>query len=222
MDELPKEYTKTVRNGTSGVLNAKVFGKLQAKTEMAILAECQLDEQPWLIICSDSFVYDALAAFGDRVAVFKQAARLGAGALGIRRATFDFGEITGISYKQDSSHGGFIEVMTPSYTGLASSSSNPKPDNVSGIVLYQMFGHNDAADRAPNTLRLSDKQYMECRNEISTLKKRIQQAKRAVEAPIANQFVDVFSQIREMSTLRDQGILTESEFAAAKAKILGI
>jgi hypothetical protein len=40
-------------------------------------------------------------------------------------------------------------------------------------------------------------------------------------APAAGAQADVVSQLRELAKLRDEGILTEEEFAAQKAKLLG-
>ncbi|HZB67383.1 MAG TPA: SHOCT domain-containing protein [Ornithinibacter sp.] len=40
-------------------------------------------------------------------------------------------------------------------------------------------------------------------------------------APAAGPSPDVVSQLRELAQLRDDGILTEEEFAAQKAKLLG-
>ena len=42
----------------------------------------------------------------------------------------------------------------------------------------------------------------------------------APAAPVADQ-VDVIDQLKRFADLRDQGILTEEEFAAQKAKLLG-
>jgi membrane protease subunit (stomatin/prohibitin family) len=42
----------------------------------------------------------------------------------------------------------------------------------------------------------------------------------APAAPVADQ-VDVVDQLKRFAELRDQGILTEEEFAAQKAKLLG-
>ena len=41
-------------------------------------------------------------------------------------------------------------------------------------------------------------------------------------APAAAQEVDVVSQLERLGALKDQGILTEEEFAAQKAKLLGM
>ena len=41
------------------------------------------------------------------------------------------------------------------------------------------------------------------------------------DAPAAADQVDVIEQLKRFAELRDQGILTEEEFAAQKAKLLG-
>ncbi len=41
-------------------------------------------------------------------------------------------------------------------------------------------------------------------------------------APVANSQDDQIDEIQKLAALKDQGILTEEEFAAKKAKILGI
>jgi hypothetical protein len=43
----------------------------------------------------------------------------------------------------------------------------------------------------------------------------------AAPAPAAAGTQDVIAQLKELAELRDQGILTDAEFAAQKAKILG-
>jgi hypothetical protein len=40
-------------------------------------------------------------------------------------------------------------------------------------------------------------------------------------APVDSQKPDVITQLRELAALRDQGILTEQEFQAQKARLLG-
>jgi hypothetical protein len=44
----------------------------------------------------------------------------------------------------------------------------------------------------------------------------------AYEAPPAEQAGDPVAQIKQLNELREQGILTEEEFAAEKKKLLGI
>lgn len=46
-------------------------------------------------------------------------------------------------------------------------------------------------------------------------------AQQAAAQPAAAPQTDVVSQLKELASLKDQGILTEEEFAAQKAKILG-
>lgn len=43
----------------------------------------------------------------------------------------------------------------------------------------------------------------------------------AASAPAAPEAPDMITQLKQLGELRDQGILTEEEFAAQKAKILG-
>jgi hypothetical protein len=45
-------------------------------------------------------------------------------------------------------------------------------------------------------------------------------AQQAAAAPAAAPATDVVTQLKELASLKDQGILTEDEFAAQKAKIL--
>ena len=45
-------------------------------------------------------------------------------------------------------------------------------------------------------------------------------AQQAAAAPAAAPATDVVTQLKELAALKDQGILTEDEFAAQKAKIL--
>lgn len=46
-------------------------------------------------------------------------------------------------------------------------------------------------------------------------------AEQAAAQPVAAPQADVVGQLKELAALKDQGILTEEEFAAQKAKILG-
>ncbi len=48
-----------------------------------------------------------------------------------------------------------------------------------------------------------------------------QQEPTAPRAPAATSTTELLSQLKELGELRDQGILTEQEFAAQKAKLLG-
>jgi Short C-terminal domain len=45
--------------------------------------------------------------------------------------------------------------------------------------------------------------------------------KETPEAPVAEPSVDSSEQLKELAELREQGILTEEEFAAEKKKLLG-
>lgn len=53
-------------------------------------------------------------------------------------------------------------------------------------------------------------------------KEAAQEAAAAPAAPAAEPQVDAVAEIERLGALRDKGLLSEEEFAAAKAKILGI
>ena len=53
-------------------------------------------------------------------------------------------------------------------------------------------------------------------------KEAAQQAAAAPAAPAAEPEVDAVAEIERLGALKDKGLLTDEEFAAAKAKILGI
>jgi hypothetical protein len=180
------------------------------------------DGPPWLVLAPASVVAGAagvLAAWDDRLSIIKAglAASWVAGSLGGERTgTFFFTEITGIEYNSGIMQG-VLEVLTPSYrggvtkdfwggTGSTTSESNPMVQN--------------------NTLPLAKSSYNAAISDINELRRRISEVKAGSSTPAVQQAAPsptaAAEEIKALADLRDQGILTEQEFAAKKAQILGL
>ncbi|PYY32777.1 SHOCT domain-containing protein [Curtobacterium sp. MCBD17_030] len=194
-----------------------VRGKLGRKASEAILRQCHKDEQPWLILTSSAGA-GTLAAFGDRVIIIKTGALTSfmAGSLGGERsATFHFTDITGIEYNSGFVNG-VLEVLTPSYSGTANH------DFWSGASKSRNSAASDPYTLS-NTLPLSKPEYNACLPEINELKARISRAKAPTmfvapaPAPVADGLAE---QIQKLADLRTSGVLSDDEFASAKARLI--
>ena len=198
----------------------KVTGRLSRKADLAIRRQCHGDEQPWLILTSSGGA-GTLVAFDDRLAIIKTGAMtsLMAGSLGGERsATFHFSDVTGIEYNSGFLNG-VLEVLTPSYNGSANR------DYWRGSNRSRNADSNDPWTLS-NCLPLSKVEYNAALQDVNELKARISRAKQVnvhvvapapATAPSGDGLAD---QLRKLADLRDAGVLTDEEFAAAKARVL--
>ncbi len=189
--------------------NSKMVGSaVSSKASQAILQQCHGDEQPWLILGSGTA--GVLAAFDDRLAIIKTGAMTGmlAGSMGGGRSgTFHFRDITGIEHNSGMING-VLEILTPSYTGTST---------------HDFWGSGDKDPfKLNNCLPLAKSEYRQVESDIQELRSRVSQAKQphvvqAAPAPSASSLAD---EMRKLAELRDAGILSEDEFAAAKARLI--
>lgn len=200
--------------------HTKVIGNLSKKASLAVYRQCHTDEEyPWLILVSFGGG-GLLAAFVDRLAIIKTGAltSLMAGSLGGERAaTFHYSDITGIEYNSGFSNG-VLEILTPSYNGTANR------DYWRGSGRSRNADANDPYTLS-NTLPLNKSEYKDALKEINELRSRISQAKQhAIQGPLpapeAPSGAGLAQELRTLSELRDAGVLSEDEFAAAKRRLL--
>jgi hypothetical protein len=132
-----------------------------------------------------------------------------AGATGGGRFTeFHYADITGIEVNTGMINA-VLEVTTPAYQGRSkdfwSAGKNEDPFKVSNCLpgSKALFCQGEGAAR------------------IEELRNRVRQAKQHARSPAPTPAVDPAEQIRKLAELRDTGILTEAEFAEAKARIIG-
>lgn len=170
---------------------------------------------PWLVVAAGTD--GALAAYEDELIIAKTGAMTGfmSSATGGGRIThFPYSQIVSIEY-----NGGFIngvlEILTASYDGgmnkdfwgfksSNSSAGDPRQQNNTLPIIKRVYN-----ELAPDL------------NKIRQLMTRSNEVKISVDsiavAPAQN---DVVKQIKELSELKDAGILTHEEFEAAKLKLL--
>lgn len=198
--------------GTQYLLN-----RLSSKEEQILASHCPQDERPWLVINPGSGA-GYLAAFGKELVIAKTsfAAGLGAGTLGGRRVThFPYKQITGIEYNAGMLTG-VLEILTPSYQGSANK------DYWKGLGKGTNTDSNDPF-KLSNTLPLGKAQFAVVAPAIQQLRERVASAHEVqvvVQAPVAVAPASMADELRKLAELRDQGILTDEEFSAAKARLL--
>ena len=170
---------------------------------------------PWLVVAAGT--EGALAAYEDELIIAKTGAMTGflSSATGGGRIThFPYRQIVSIEY-----NGGFtfglLEILTASYDGGMnkdywgvksnnSSAGDPRQQNNTLPILKTAY-----KELAPDLIKI--RQLMARSNEVKISVDSI------AVAPAQN---DVVKQIKELSELKDAGILTPEEFEAAKQKLL--
>ncbi|MCT2582371.1 SHOCT domain-containing protein [Actinophytocola gossypii] len=157
------------------------------------------DEAPLFVIGTGAG--GVFAAFTDRCMIVKVGAltAITADSRGDGRATtFPYGEITAIEYKAGLASG-VLEILTPGHRGTADA--------------------NDISTLS-NTLPLSTTIYRQVASRLDELRARITEAKRlTANVPVSGQSTLV-DELAKLATLRQQGVLTEVEFAAAKQVVI--
>ena len=211
-----------------------VGSRLTGRASEAVLRLCHGDEQPWLILSSMNA--GVLAAWDDRLAIIKTGAltSMMAGSFGGERAaTFHYRDVTGIEYNSGLMNG-VLEILTPSYSGTANK------DFWRGTMQGRNADANDPFTLS-NTLPLMKADYKLLLPQINELRQRIGGSKNPTvyvsapppasappppppspppPPPPSSGSDDFVTRLRELADLRDAGVLTEEEFAAAKQRIL--
>ena len=200
---------------------ATIVGKVRGKSYRSIGRLSQPGEVPWLVIGA-GFAYGVLAAFEDRLVIIKTGAATSfiAGALGGERATtFYYTDITAIEYNSGLVTG-VLEVLTPSYQGSANK------DYWRGTTASRNANSNDPFTLS-NTLPMAKPDYIAWTPHIQALRAKIAEAKRPAapvvvhQAPAAPLTSSLADELGKLAALRDAGVLSDDEFAAAKAQLIG-
>ena len=170
---------------------------------------------PWLVVAAGTD--GALAAYEDELIIAKTGAMTGfmSSATGGGRIThFPYRQIVSIEY-----NGGFtsgvLEILTASYDGgmnkdywgvksMNSSAGDPRQQNNTLPIFKSVY-----KELAPDLIKI--RQLMARSNEVKISVDSI-----AIAPPQS----DVVKQIKELSELKDAGVLTHEEFEAAKQKLL--
>lgn len=189
-------------------------GKVPTDAAEAIRRLCFDGTEPWLILAPGP-ANGVLAAWDDRLSVIKTGFLAGmvAGSLGGERtASFHFTDITGIEYNSGLANG-ILEVLTPSYSGGTNKD-------------FWRIGENSPLKQS-NTLPIAKFNYAAALDDINELRRRISEVKSGRFKPAPTQQAApsptaAAEEIKSLADLRDQGILTEDEFTAKKAQILGL
>lgn len=199
-------------------------GRLNGASSKVIRSLCQGGKDPWLILVTPVSDVEGgvLAAWDDRLAIVKAGLVAGAsaGALGGERVgTFHFTDITGIEYH--SSFGmvqNVLEILTASHSAERNKTS----------MWGDMFRDSSPSARMTNTLKMDREVYKAALRDIDELRRKIGEAKKTsvtvnVRAPEPATAAppDAMDQLRKLADLHAAGILTDEEFAAKKAELLG-
>ncbi len=169
------------------------------------------DEIPWFIIsCGGAGI---LAAYEDRLIVAKVGinASMMAGSLGGGRiTTFHYTEITNIEYNSGLVTG-VLEILTPSYHG-----------GQNHDYWQSAFKNPNKVDNNPwalsNTLPLPKMQYQAALPYLNNLQSKIAAAKRPTIAGTqpSPPPPSLANELKDLSALHAQGVLSDGEFTAAK------
>jgi hypothetical protein len=191
---------------------------------LSILQHCHDGEEPWFILTS--FGAGCIACFDDRLMVVKAGNGQGfmAGTLfGSRSTTFYYSDINAIEFNKQVL-GSVLEVLTSSYQGTSNH------DYWRGSTRGRNTNSGDPWTLS-NTLPITNTEYTAARAEMSELRRRIAAAKQTtvnVSIPAAYPPApagspspdDLVSKLARLAELKDAGVLSDEEFAAAKARLL--
>lgn len=187
------------------------------KAWKALKDHCSPGELPIFVIGSGAG--GIFAALPDRAMIIKVGAMTSmmAGSLGGGRVTtFPFSEITGIEYNAGFVNG-VLEVLTPSYSGSANK------DYWRGSNKSRNADSNDPWTLS-NCLPLPKPVYQQALPRLNEMRAHIAQLKRPTvvvqQQPSNGTAPSVADELGKLAGLRDQGILSDTEFQAAKQRVL--
>ena len=133
--------------------------------------------------------------------------------VGGRVSTFNYGEITGIEYNSGMING-VLEILTASYEGTKNK------DYWRGVTKSRNADSNDPWTPS-NCLPLDRVTYGQAQSYLNEMQQMITEAKKPtviVNTPQSNS--SIAGELKELVALLQSGILSDEEFAAAKAKLL--
>ena len=216
-----KEALEAGRQKYSSVRTNRKKASLPAHLVHALERNTRHDELPAMIITGS---YDStegsLIVFADRCVISKSGIIAGfmAGSLGgAREATFFFPDITGIEYNSGLLFG-VLEILTASYSGGATK------DFWSGITNSNRNKSQNDPRTSSNTLPLPKDDYLGAKELIEDLRSMIASSKMTkvvIEGNSQPSSIGIADELEKLSRLRDSGVLSNEEFAASKAKLLG-
>lgn len=191
---------------------------------LTILQHCHEGEEPWFILVSIGA--GCMVCFDDRLMIVKGGNMQGymAGTMfGSRSTTFYYHDINAIEFNKQLL-GSVLEVLTSSYQGTANH------DYWRGATSSRNANSGDPHTLS-NTLPIGNSEYTRARAEMSELRQRIAAAKQTsvnitmpagmpTAPPPAPPADDLVSRLAKLGELRDAGVLTDEEFASAKARLL--
>ena len=202
--------------GASGETNYPLK-RLSEKEERVLAEHSPAGERPWLVINPGAGA-GFLAAFSSELIIAKTslAAGLMAGTLGGRRVTtFPYKQITGIEYNAGMISG-VLEILTASYQG------SENKDFWRGTNKSRNANSNDPFTLS-NTLPLAKLDHGKAASAIQELKARVNAAhevKVSIEATAVASTTSMADELQKLAGLKEQGLLTDEEFAAAKARLI--
>jgi hypothetical protein len=194
-----------------------IIGRRPNEKSMKVIFEhCNFDELPNFIICT-GLGTGVFVAFSDRCMIIKVGAVTSfmAGSLfGGRVSTFPYSEITGIEYNSGLVNG-VLEVLTASYEG------SKNKDYWRGTLKSRNGDSNDPWTLS-NCLPLDRATYGQAQDNLNELRKLIADSKKpsVVINNAGSSTSSIADQLKELGKLRDQGILSEDEFIAAKNRVI--
>ncbi|WP_207908800.1 SHOCT domain-containing protein [Pseudonocardia endophytica] len=206
------------RRSTDAWAQVPVVGTAPSdKAWKALKDHCSPGELPIFVIGSGTG--GVFAALPDRAMIIKVGAMTSmmAGSLGGGRVTtFPFSEITGIEYNAGFVNG-VLEVLTPSYSGTANK------DYWRGSNKGRNADSNDPWTLS-NCLPLPKPVYQQALPRLNEMRAHIAQLKRPTvvvqQQPSNGSAPSVADELGKLAGLRDQGILSDAEFQAAKQRVL--
>ncbi len=198
-------------------LEIPVIGRKPNEKSMKVIFEhCNSDELPNFIICT-GLGTGVFVAFSDRCMIIKVGAVTSfmAGSLfGGRVSTFPYSEITGIEYNSGFLNG-VLEVLTASYEG------SKNKDYWKGTLKSRNSDSNDPWTLS-NCLPLDRATYGQAQDYLNGLRKLISDSKKpsVVINNVGSSASSIADQLKDLGKLRDEGILSEEEFTAAKNRVI--
>lgn len=216
-----KEALEALRQKYSSVRTNRKKANLPTHLLKALERNARSGELPSMIITGTHDSTDgSLIVFADRCVLSKSGIWGGfmAGSLGgAREATFFFPDITGIEYNSGLLFG-VLEILTASYSGGATK------DFWSGTLNPDRNKSQNDPRTSSNTLPLPKADYLAAKELIEDLRSMIASAKTTkvvIEGNSPPSSIGVAEELEKLARLRDSGILSDEEFAASKAKLLG-
>ena len=198
------------------ISNQIVGGEVSKKALEQIRKHARAGERPWFVLSSGTG--GVLAAFDDRLLIIKTGAltSMMAGSLGGgRTTTFEFAHVTGIEYNAGMLSG-VLEVLTPSYQGTANK------DFWRGTTRSRNADSNDPYTLS-NTLPLDRATYARAQDSLNELRRRIAESGRhtvVVQQSAPATTSSVAQELSDLAELHRTGVLSDEEFADAKAAVL--